>query len=239
MRATMSAKAATMSAKAAFDASARDYDRSRRRLVPCFDDFYASALELLPFAPEAPLRVLDLGAGTGLLSAFVRGRFPRAELVLADVAPEMLREARERFAGDPGVACVALDLQDPHWPSPLQAAPFDAVVSGLAIHHVPDAGKRTLFRRILAALREGGVFVNADQVSGETPRVEARQRAAWLRRVRELGTPEDVLAAAIERMRHDRPATLEAQLGWLRDAGFHDVHCAYRSGMFAVVAGAR
>jgi tRNA (cmo5U34)-methyltransferase len=239
MRATMSAKAATRGAKAAFDASARDYDRSRRQLVPCFDDFYASALELLPFAPEAPLRVLDLGAGTGLLSGFVRGRFARAELVLADVAPEMLRQARERFAGDPRVSFVPLDLEDPRWPAPLEGVPFDAVVSCLAIHHVPDEGKRALFGRVCAALREGGVFVNADQLSGETPRVEAQQRAGWLRRVRELGTPEDVLAAAIERMRHDRPATLEAQLGWLRDAGFRDVHCAYRSGMFAVVAGTR
>jgi SAM-dependent methyltransferase len=225
-----------MSAGAAFDRTARDYDHSRRQLIPCFDDFYAGALDLLP---PAPLRVLDLGAGTGLLAAFVRSRHPRAELVLADVAPEMLRTARERFAGDPRVSFAILDLEAPRWPAPLDRAPFDAVVSALAIHHLPDAAKRALFARIRDALVPDGVFVNADQMRGETARVEDRQRAAWLRRVRELGTPEDVLAVALERMRHDRPATLEAQLGWLRDAGLRDVHCAYRSGMFAVYAGVR
>jgi len=40
-------------------------DLMRRKLVPCFDDFYHTALELLPFAPDAGFEVLDLGAGTG------------------------------------------------------------------------------------------------------------------------------------------------------------------------------
>ena len=40
-------------------------------------------------------------------------------------------------------------------------------------------------------------------------------------------------------MAHDRCATVEAQLGWLREAGFGDVDCPWREGRFAVVAGRR
>jgi hypothetical protein len=43
----------------------------------------------------------------------------------------------------------------------------------------------------------------------------------------------------LERMTADRLATLDEQLGWLRDAGFEDVRCAFESGRFAVYAGRR
>src|SRR6266851_8868993 len=74
----------------AFAAGADTYDRARRKLVPCFDDFYRMALELLPFALDARFEVLDLGAGTGLLSAMIAAAFPKARLTLFDLTPEML-----------------------------------------------------------------------------------------------------------------------------------------------------
>ena len=78
----------------AFSEGAPGYDATRRQLVPCFDDFYAAALERLPFAAGAAPRVLDLGAGTGLVAAFVGARWPRAELTLLDVSGEMLERAQ-------------------------------------------------------------------------------------------------------------------------------------------------
>ena len=70
-------------------------------------------------------------------------------------------------------------------------------------------------------------------------RCERRYRESWLRRVRELGVSEDDLAAALERMKLDRSATVEAQLAWLREAGFGEVDCAYKDGMFAVIGGVK
>ena len=87
-----------MNVKQVFDATAGTYDRARRQLVPCFDDFYRTVLELVPFAADAPIVVLDLGAGTGLLSAFVSAAFRNAQLTLVDVSEEMLARAHERFA---------------------------------------------------------------------------------------------------------------------------------------------
>src|SRR5437899_5090313 len=81
----------------AFAAGANDYDRARRKLVPCFDDFYRTALELLPFAPDDRFELLDLGAGTGLLSAMVAEAFPKSRLTLFDLTPEMLLIARQRM----------------------------------------------------------------------------------------------------------------------------------------------
>lgn len=80
----------------------------------------------------------------------------------------------------------------------------------------------------------GGVFVNTEQVRGATPAMDAANRGAWLAAVHDLGVGEVELAQARERMKADRPATLEDQLGWLRDAGFSEVASPYEAGMFAV-----
>lgn len=218
-----------------FAASAEVYDRTRRQLVPCFDEFYRVAVELVPFPRDGVLDVVDLGAGTGLLSAFLADAFPRARFTLVDVSDEMLARARARFA-DAGdrFSYVVADYGTTPLPRDVQL-----VVSALSIHHLPDERKRDLFARIHSALVPGGTFVNADQILGATRGIEERNRAAWLAATRRLGVPEADLAAAIERMRHDRPARLHDQLRWLGQAGFRDVDCAFQWYGFAVMGGTR
>lgn len=81
-----------------FDSAAHQYDRARRRLVPCFDEFYRAALDSLPFEKEREFTVLDLGAGTGILSALIAFSFPRVRITLLDISRAMLAQAQERFA---------------------------------------------------------------------------------------------------------------------------------------------
>jgi tRNA (cmo5U34)-methyltransferase len=219
----------------AFDAAARDYDRTRRQLIPCFDDFYRTVVERLPFATGDAPRVLDLGAGTGLLAGKILAAHRGAEITLVDVAEGMLALAHERLSreAEEGRARFWIsDLAKTEFPDS-----FDAVVSSLAIHHLDSVGKRCLFARIHRALRPGGVFLNADQVRGSTPRLEEINATAWLAQVRELGVSQADLAVAQERMQFDQTDTLESQLAWLRDVGFHDVGCFFQHYMFAVFGG--
>jgi tRNA (cmo5U34)-methyltransferase len=96
----MYSRAMTETARAVFEAHATTYeDDLRRRLIPPFDAFYGTAVEALGLAGAPLRRVLDLGAGTGLLSVYVAAAHPGAELVLVDGSPAMLDRARERLAG--------------------------------------------------------------------------------------------------------------------------------------------
>ncbi|HEY6420840.1 MAG TPA: methyltransferase domain-containing protein [Candidatus Binataceae bacterium] len=223
------------SIKRAFDTGAENYDRGRRRLVPGFDDFYRAATDLIPFSPEREFTVLDLGAGTGLLSAFIAYSFPRARITMVDISDEMLAVARERFA--PGGERFTFEIAD--YGEGHITGRYDAIVSALSIHHLTDAKKQMIYAQAFASLNEGGVLVNADQVRGESDATERRNHELWLQRVRQLGVGERDLAEALERMKYDRCAPLSAQLGWLRQAGFRDVDCAYQNLIFAVYSGIR
>jgi tRNA (cmo5U34)-methyltransferase len=121
----------------------------------------------------------------------------------------------------------------------LPDGPFDAVVSALAIHHLPDADKRVLLGRVHDVLRPDGGFINAEQVAAPSPELTAVYTARWIADCRALGASETEIDGAAERMRLDRCNDVESQLRWLRDAGFCSVDCVYKAWRFAVVVGHR
>jgi tRNA (cmo5U34)-methyltransferase len=215
-----------------FERHATEYDGLRRRLIPPFDAFYGTAVAALDLAAPPLRRVLDLGAGTGLLAGKVAEAHPQAELVLLDAAPAMLEQARAAL-GD-RASYVTADLT-----GALPAGPWSAIVSALAIHHLDDAAKRDLLARVHDELAPGGVFVNAEQVAGPTAFFDERYRAWHEERSLAAGATEEEWAAAVERMRLDRWASVEHQLQWLREAGFADADCLFKDHRFAVLVARR
>ncbi|HET8980830.1 MAG TPA: class I SAM-dependent methyltransferase [Solirubrobacteraceae bacterium] len=215
----------------AFSAHADEYDASRRRLVPGYDDFYGAAVDVVRSVRGPVRRVLDLGAGTGLLSAEMARAFPGAELELLDASEPMLRHARDRL-GDTLAAVHVADMTDP-----LPAGPYDAIVSALAVHHLEHPAQRRLFSAVHERLRPGGVFVNAEQVTTAVPQLERAYTDAWWRGCRALGASESELSDTRRRMLHDRCADVASLLRWLTEAGFGAVDCVYKTWQLAVVAG--
>jgi cyclopropane fatty-acyl-phospholipid synthase-like methyltransferase len=166
-------------------------------------------------------RVLDLGTGDGRLLALVRSRYPEAQCVGIDSSPPMLAHAAERFVSD--ATTVELEVHDLD-ERLVVSEPFDAVVSGLAIHHLGDKRKRTLFSEVHALLAPGGVFANLDLVTSATREQHERFRRA-------IGRVQDDPA--------DHLADLCEQLEWLREAGFREVDCHFKWLELALIVAAR
>ncbi len=131
-----------------------DVGRAFSRIAPGYD---ASAvlqarvreqlLERLDYVALAPAAILDAGCGTGSALASLRGRYPDADLIGADIAPGMLAEAGPRAA-----ACGARLLAADGHALPLGASSVDMVFSNLMLPycHDPETVLRE-FRRVLSA----------------------------------------------------------------------------------------
>jgi trans-aconitate methyltransferase len=105
----------------------------------------ADLIELL--APQRGERILDLGSGTGHLTAKIAER--GADVVGIDASAEMVRQARANYPG--------LEFRVADATSFDVDGPFDAVFSNATLHWVKDAPAAA--GRIAAALRPGGRFV--------------------------------------------------------------------------------
>ncbi len=177
---------------------------------------------LLEWIPERVDRVLDLGTGDGRLIDLVLGARSVSRAVGLDFSPVMIDAARRRFADDRRVEIREHDLDEPLPP----LGPFDALVSGLAIHHCPDERKRELYAETYRLLRPGGVFLNLDHVASSTDRLH-----------------ESFLAAVGVAPEDDDPSNIlldvETQLTWLREIGFTDVDCHWKWREVALLGGVR
>lgn len=221
-------------ATSVFEQQAATYRGSREKLIPQLDRFYGMVPEAVSLAARGAdsRRILDLGAGTGMLSAVVADSFPAARFTLFDFSPRMLEQAAD-ILGDRAETVVG-DMYEG-----IPSGPWDAVISALAIHHMTDRGKRSVYEAAFRELRPGGVFVNAEHVLAETPAMQ-EHFAEWHRRqAYEKGLTDSEWADTVERMSHDHLTPLSSQLEWLNEIGFTEVDCLLKDHGFAVFFGRR
>ncbi len=163
---------------------------------------------LLP--PMRPLRVLEVGAGTGSGAAAVLPLLPpeRTDYRFTDVSAAFFDRARERLGAYPFVRYATLDIEGDPASQGFESGTFDLVLASNTVHATRDV--RATLRRLAALLAPGGSLVL----------VEATEPLAWL----------DVTIAMMEgwerfedELRTDMP--LIAAGSWLRvlaEAGFAD-----------------
>jgi len=221
------------SVKRHLDVDADAYDVQIRRFIPHYDDMLATGVELLAKLAPPNARVLDLGGGTGALSAAVLAGLPEARVTVLDVDTAMLAEARRRLAR----FADRVEFREASFLDPLPAA--DAIVASLALHHVHDlAAKTDLYRAIRAALTPGGVFLNLDAAVTEDPKLNALVFDRWATDMGQHGiTDAEARGHFAAWASEDRYFPLDVELAALRRAGFAEVECFWRRAASAICCG--
>lgn len=114
---------------------------NRHRSRPFFDLVAQISL-------DSPELIVDLGCGTGHLTATLAERWPEASILGIDSSPEMIEVAAvHKLEGR--LDFVLGDLS--RWEAP---GPVDLIVANASLHWVPD--HRTLLTRLMGHLSEGG-----------------------------------------------------------------------------------
>jgi len=222
-----------------WDAQQESFDRAREvRFRVMFDVVEAQVARRF--------HALDLGSGPGSLSARLLDRFPRADCVAVDRDPVSHVIGPTALGSKGGrLTWVDADLGAPGWDTHLGRPRFDVALSTTALHWLPPARLRRLYRDLARRIRPGGVFLNGDylpwserdagltRLSGKVRVVRWGRRGSkqewkaweewWTRAERTPGLE----AAFVERRQrfpggHPHPAVLDvdAQIRALRWAGF-------------------
>jgi len=219
-------RGATKGARREFDLEAPGYDQTARASMPGYSDLHRTLVWGIPFVPTRTFRILELGVGTGTLTAKILEQFPHARLTGIDLSTGMIARAREKLRPyRDRVELVSGDL------GTFGESPYEVVVSALAIHHLTDAEKWRLFRRIHRVLTPGGYFGDADDHLPEDPIFDTRyaQIASMLPVTGGHGgrwsSPQAVWH---DHERFDHPSTLSAELAALERAGFEHVGVPWR-----------
>lgn len=139
--------------------AAQRYDARNSKLAAiseCLHFLIRLVLKDLP----AQARVLCVGAGTGAEILPLAKAFPQWTFVASDPSAAMLEVCKARLE-EAGLAdrCTFVEgyVQDV-----AEGAAFDAVLSILVSHFVPQADRLAYFRHMASRLKTGGVLVNAE-----------------------------------------------------------------------------
>jgi ubiquinone/menaquinone biosynthesis C-methylase UbiE len=170
--------------------------------------------------------VADFGAGTG---AFAIQAARRCKKVYAiDVSQAMLSFA-EKKAQETDLANIVFCHQG-FLTYSHESDPVDAVVSKLALHHLPDFWKAAALRNINGMMKVGSKFLLVDVVFSEENRRE--NISGWIAKMESIGGKE--LAREIEmHIREEYSTFTWIMEGLLKRAGFAIDRKEYQEGVLA------
>ena len=215
----------------AFNKASNDYDKYRKQAIPNMEIYYNTVVDLTKNYMNP--KILDLGAGTGILTELLYKQHPNSDITLVDLSTEMLNIAKRKFSHKKfryiEADYLTYDFKEK----------YDVIVSSLSIHHLTDEEKKVLYKRIYNFLKTGGVFINADQVCGATDYTEEKYKEEDANHLNKQDIPEEEKEILRQRRLLDRPAKLLDTIQWYEEIGYKNVDVYYKYYRYFVIAGER
>jgi len=213
-----------------FDGIENAYERMIVQIVPSYRDFFGSVLSLVP---GGPVRILELGSGTGFVTSMLVAQNNEAEITCIDLSPGMLEVAKAKPELS-NVEYITGDIRET-WGE----GRFDVVLTTLCLHHLPDEDRAGVMDTINHSLNEGGVFVNGDVFAADGDTEELLNMAWWHNAMLQNGFSEEEADAMIQK-RADNAGYLDTVGGYaakLEAAGFGTVVHLYKNRIYSTFVG--
>jgi tRNA (cmo5U34)-methyltransferase len=205
-----------------------EYDARIRTFIPDYEEMLAVAGAAVPADART---ILDLGVGTGALSAACLAHAPRAHAIGIDADAEILTLAARRLG--PRATLVAGSFTT----TPLPRC--DVAVASFSLHHIRTRpAKRSLYRRLREALRRGGAAIIVDCQPAVDSRVREAQFVQWLAHLRRAYSPAAARGLLRAWSHEDVYVPLDTEVALLRQTPLR-VEVLWRRGAFAVLRAAR
>ncbi|VAX20648.1 hypothetical protein MNBD_NITROSPINAE02-1521 [hydrothermal vent metagenome] len=219
-----------------------------RQAIPFTGEQIELMLRIIRKAKPNLENFIDLGCGDAILGSAILKAFEGSFGTFIDFSETMITAANKKLAGhEAGFELLQGDFANKSWLDVAAGkAPYDLIVSGLAIHHQPHKRKKELYKEIFDLLTPGGLFLNLEHVAPEDPWVEEIFWDEFIQSVQDLykskgidKTIEEINMEFEEPKRANILAPLEDQLTWLREIGFIHVDCYIKYFEHAMFGGVR
>jgi len=208
--------------------------------------WYVSSLFRHFFGGGENIKLLDIGCGDGVLTEELLRAHSAIAATLIDGNDGMLLRAKERLNAFQNVSYLKASFQE-ILAGAISLGSYDLCVSSMAIHHLEMNEKASLFKKILSHLNAEGHFINIDVVLPPSEELESWYFAIWRDWLGHMmnrynvtdEVPEDLIKRYKDPSSMNKPDTLSNQLKSLKEAGFVDVDCYFKNGIFVVFGGKR
>ncbi len=219
-----------------FETEAKEFDEIIVKLIPYYDQMVRALIDSIHCDNLAPIRIIDLGCGTGTISMRISEKFPNSKIVCLDIASNMIQIAKHKLSQHKDAEFLVGDFSKIDF-----EGKFDVVVSSLALHHLDtDNDKKTFYQKIYHLLNDSGVFINADVVLASTDYQQEIYMDRWIEYMNRQVSKEEILSKWIPTYNsEDKPAKLIDQLKWLEKIGYRNTDVIWKYYNFAVYGGVK
>jgi len=111
-------------------------------------------------ANPGPKKILEVGAGTGLLASEVAHAFPEQALTVSELSPQYLQQAKARLQSAARVDFIQAQAED----LPFKDASYDILYSAFVFHELPRAVREQALREFHRVLKPGGKLIILDSI---------------------------------------------------------------------------
>ncbi|MBI3015536.1 MAG: class I SAM-dependent methyltransferase [Candidatus Tectomicrobia bacterium] len=232
------------------------YNRDLPLLLPRFDEMRDIVVQMIPYDRDFPLTFLDLGAGSGSLTAAILEQYPNSKAICVAPSEQALTCARECLAPFPErVNYHTEDLNDYEALESIHD-PLHLAISILVLHQLPHPRKRSLFAEIFVKLALGGALIVADEILSPSDHLQRFYYKRWDLHVQEQLKAGRLSAETESRWgefvrenlgessfpaqpgSHHR-AGMGIQMKWLVELGYREVDCYWKYHHWSIFGGFR
>lgn len=201
-----------------FNKKAKEYEKHMEKNVVSFDKYYKSISEPIE-RTEKPIKILDLGCGTGLEINGILEKTPNAKITCVDMTKAMTDILLETYKDHKKQITI---INDSYLTMDFEENTYDYVIGVMTMHHFTYVEKVVLYTKIKRALKKNGRYIEGDYYVSLEDEKELLKRYYDLRK--EYEDDEYGLYHI------DIPFALETQQGLLNEAGFGKLQLIWDGG---------
>ncbi|MCK5016616.1 MAG: class I SAM-dependent methyltransferase [Candidatus Peribacteraceae bacterium] len=207
-----------------FSKTVDDYDTVSDKVVMKNNEMHKCLVDAISFEKNKELKILDLGCGTGHGMKLIMKMFPNAIATGIDYSHKMIEKSKKNLSEFlDRVVLVEEDFNKIDL-----TEKYDVIVSAAAIHNSSHENKQTLFKKIYNALKEDGIFINADFIRAQTDDLNNQYREIYRKFLENNLCREELKIWLKHAFEEDMPMKLSEQFIILKNHGFANVKIVWQ-----------